>query len=114
MYEWSNEVGYEADIATLRKEYPGLTTFEQYLRNHGWDRVRGKREFASANQAEAEGWRVRCAASFYPLTSKLWASRTIPSQQIKALTAAQPRVSQGGGTGDRGAWARRPRSSQRR
>jgi hypothetical protein len=49
MYEWSNEVGYEADIATLRKEYPGLTTFEQYLRNHGWDRVRGKREFASAN-----------------------------------------------------------------
>jgi uncharacterized protein YbjT (DUF2867 family) len=49
MYEWFNEVGYEADIAALRDEYPGLTTFEQYLRNHGWDRVRGKREFTNAN-----------------------------------------------------------------
>jgi hypothetical protein len=44
-----NEVGYEADIAALREEYPKLTTFEQYLRNHGWDRVRGKHEFTSAN-----------------------------------------------------------------
>ena len=49
MYEWFNEVGYEADIAALREEYPKLTTFEQYLRNHGWDRVRGKHEFTSAN-----------------------------------------------------------------
>ena len=49
MYEWFNEVGYEADINTLRDEYSGLTTFEKYLRNHGWDRVRGKHEFASAN-----------------------------------------------------------------
>ena len=49
MYEWFNEVGYEADIAALRAEYPGLTTFERYLRDHGWDRVRGKHEFASAN-----------------------------------------------------------------
>ena len=49
MYEWFNEVGYEADIVTLRDEYPGLTTFEQYLRNHGWDRARGKHEFTSAN-----------------------------------------------------------------
>ncbi len=45
MYEWFNEAGYEADIGALREEYPGLTTFEQYLRNHGWDRVRGKHAF---------------------------------------------------------------------
>ncbi|CAA9452940.1 MAG: hypothetical protein AVDCRST_MAG14-1174 [uncultured Rubrobacteraceae bacterium] len=37
MYRWFNEVGYEADIATLRQEYPELTTFEGYLRGHGWE-----------------------------------------------------------------------------
>ncbi len=37
MQRWFNEEGYEADIAALRKEYPDLTTFEQYLRDHGWD-----------------------------------------------------------------------------
>jgi uncharacterized protein YbjT (DUF2867 family) len=37
MYEWFEEVGYEADIGALREEYPTLTTFESYLRNHGWD-----------------------------------------------------------------------------
>jgi uncharacterized protein YbjT (DUF2867 family) len=37
MYRWFNEVGYEADIAALRQEYPELTTFEQYLRSHGWE-----------------------------------------------------------------------------
>ncbi len=37
MYEWFNEVGYEADILALRSEYPELTTLEQYLRNHGWE-----------------------------------------------------------------------------
>ena len=36
MYRWFNEVGYEADIAALRQEYPELTTFERYLRSHGW------------------------------------------------------------------------------
>ena len=36
MYRWFNEVGYEADIAALRQEYPALTTFERYLRSHGW------------------------------------------------------------------------------
>jgi hypothetical protein len=35
-YRWFNEVGYEADIAALRQEYPELTTFERYLRSHGW------------------------------------------------------------------------------
>jgi uncharacterized protein YbjT (DUF2867 family) len=37
MYRWFNDVGYEANIAALRQEYPELTTFEQYLRSHGWE-----------------------------------------------------------------------------
>src|SRR5215203_5510708 len=36
-YRWFNEVGYEADIAGLRQEYPELTSFERYLRSHGWE-----------------------------------------------------------------------------
>ncbi len=36
MTKWFNDVGYQADIAALRKEYPDLTTFEEYLRLHGW------------------------------------------------------------------------------
>jgi hypothetical protein len=49
MYEWFNEVGYEADIAALREEYPGLTTFERYLRNHGWEGAREKRALSNTN-----------------------------------------------------------------
>ncbi len=37
MYEWFDEEGYEADILTLREEYPDLTTFEQYPRQSGWE-----------------------------------------------------------------------------
>jgi uncharacterized protein YbjT (DUF2867 family) len=37
MYEWFNDVGYEADILALRSEYAELTTLEQYLRGHGWE-----------------------------------------------------------------------------
>jgi hypothetical protein len=37
MYRWFDDAGYEADIPTLRSEYPELTTLEQYLRNHGWE-----------------------------------------------------------------------------
>ena len=40
MYRWFNEVGYEADIAALRQEYPELTTFERYLRSHGWENAK--------------------------------------------------------------------------
>ena len=36
-FRWINEVGYEADIAALRQEYPELTSFERYLRTHGWE-----------------------------------------------------------------------------
>jgi uncharacterized protein YbjT (DUF2867 family) len=37
MYRWFNDYGYEADIAGLREEHPGLVSLEQYLRAHGWE-----------------------------------------------------------------------------
>ena len=37
MYRWFDEHGYEADIAALKEEHPGLVTFEQYLRANGWE-----------------------------------------------------------------------------
>lgn len=37
MYRWLNDVGYVVDTAALRREYPSLTTFERYLRDHGWE-----------------------------------------------------------------------------
>ena len=49
MYEWFEEVGYEADIGALREEYPDLTTFEEYLRNHGWEGARKTQELSSTN-----------------------------------------------------------------
>lgn len=36
MVAWFNDQGYQADIPVLRKLYPGLQTFEQYLRANGW------------------------------------------------------------------------------
>ena len=36
-FRWINDVGYEADIASLRQESLVLTTFERYLRSHGWE-----------------------------------------------------------------------------
>ena len=44
MYEWFNEVGYEADILALRREHPELITLEQYLRGHGWENARPSTE----------------------------------------------------------------------
>ena len=35
MYRWFNDHGYEADIAALSEEHPGLVSFEQYLRANG-------------------------------------------------------------------------------
>ena len=37
MYRWFNDYGYEADIAALANEYPGLVSFEQYPRSHRWE-----------------------------------------------------------------------------
>src|ERR671916_227608 len=39
MYQWFNDVGYEADVEALRREHPGLIDFEGYLRGHGWERT---------------------------------------------------------------------------
>lgn len=36
MYRWFQDVGYNADVRTLRQIYPGLHTFEGYLREAGW------------------------------------------------------------------------------
>jgi uncharacterized protein YbjT (DUF2867 family) len=49
MYRWFNDEGYEADIAALRDEYPGLVSFEQYLRGYGWENA----EVPSEARAEA-------------------------------------------------------------
>ena len=35
--DFFNGEGYDADISALRKLYPKLLTFEQYLRKNGWE-----------------------------------------------------------------------------
>jgi uncharacterized protein YbjT (DUF2867 family) len=40
MFQWFNNVGYEADIAAVRSYYPGLKTLEQYLDTNGWKNAR--------------------------------------------------------------------------
>ena len=37
MNRWFNDVGWEVDISALRREYPELSTLEQYLRTHDWE-----------------------------------------------------------------------------
>jgi hypothetical protein len=37
MFRWFQDVGYDADIPTLREEGPELTSFERFLRLHGWE-----------------------------------------------------------------------------
>ena len=39
MFRWFEDVGYEADIASLRQAYPGLRTLEGFLRESGWERT---------------------------------------------------------------------------
>jgi len=34
---WIDAVGYDADIATLRRVAPQLTPFDEYLRSHDWE-----------------------------------------------------------------------------
>ena len=36
MFTWFNQVGYGADLPTLRAIYPALTTLEQWLRRTAW------------------------------------------------------------------------------
>ena len=37
MFQFFNGQGYDADIPALRKIYPGLRTFEKWLRETGWE-----------------------------------------------------------------------------
>jgi len=39
MYRWFEEVGYDANLAELRKEFGELTGLEQYLKSHNWTRA---------------------------------------------------------------------------
>lgn len=48
MYKWFNNVGYNADIATVRQEYSNIQTLEQYLRSHGWENLSAYRESPEA------------------------------------------------------------------
>jgi uncharacterized protein YbjT (DUF2867 family) len=36
MYRWFERVGYDADLAELKRDFPEPTDFESYLRYHGW------------------------------------------------------------------------------
>jgi len=35
MFKWFEDVGYAADIAELRREYPGLKSLGDYLKTSG-------------------------------------------------------------------------------
>lgn len=37
MFRWFQDVGYDVDLAARRRERPELTSFEEYLRRHGWE-----------------------------------------------------------------------------
>jgi len=37
LFRWYDEVGYTVDVDGLRREYPNLTTLDQYLRATGWE-----------------------------------------------------------------------------
>jgi uncharacterized protein YbjT (DUF2867 family) len=43
MFRWFEDVGYDADVAARREEYPALTSFEHYLRGAGWEGARPPR-----------------------------------------------------------------------
>src|SRR5215203_5192129 len=49
MYRWFDDQGYEANIAALRDEYSGMSSFEQYLRAHDWENAE------VPSEARAEG-----------------------------------------------------------
>ena len=36
MYRWFESVGYGADLAQLKRDFPAPTDFESYLREHDW------------------------------------------------------------------------------
>ncbi|MEM9570418.1 MAG: NmrA family NAD(P)-binding protein [Pseudomonadota bacterium] len=38
-WKWYNESRLEADLATLRRDYPDLQTMEEFMREHNWDKM---------------------------------------------------------------------------
>ncbi|MEG4409094.1 NmrA/HSCARG family protein [Microcoleus sp. MON2_D5] len=38
MYRWFENVGYAADLAQLKRDFPAPTDFESYLRDHDWQK----------------------------------------------------------------------------
>jgi uncharacterized protein YbjT (DUF2867 family) len=40
MNKWHMENSFKADIGALKKIYPGLTSFDSYLRKHEWQKMR--------------------------------------------------------------------------
>ncbi|MEH2094158.1 NmrA family NAD(P)-binding protein, partial [Nostoc sp.] len=36
MYRWFENVGYRADLAQLKRDFPSSSDFESYLRDHDW------------------------------------------------------------------------------
>jgi uncharacterized protein YbjT (DUF2867 family) len=42
MFRFFTGKGYDADIAALRRIYPGLHTFEQWLRENGWENAKAE------------------------------------------------------------------------
>jgi uncharacterized protein YbjT (DUF2867 family) len=36
MFRWFENVGYRADLAQLKRDFPAPTDFESYLRDRGW------------------------------------------------------------------------------
>jgi hypothetical protein len=41
MYRWFENVGYAADLAQLKREFPEPSHFESYLRDHDWAKAVG-------------------------------------------------------------------------
>lgn len=46
MFKFFSGEAYDADIAALRRELPGLTTYEQFLRRNGWEGLQPMAEAA--------------------------------------------------------------------
>jgi uncharacterized protein YbjT (DUF2867 family) len=43
MYRWFEKVGYDADLAQLKREFSKLSDFEAYLRDHNWAKSAGSK-----------------------------------------------------------------------
>jgi len=44
LYKWYEDSGFDVDVPALREQYPGLRTFERFLREGGWEQWKEKKE----------------------------------------------------------------------